>query len=179
MLTFHINPLTNNGILWGLLHDGTVLTKLENGEIVENNIQEIKLHLNPIEKMIEVVDEHDYQLIPMKQLAEIAGNTVAQEYEIKGLFAAPDNFVCAIQFRDLTHKYDFYILSFSEKNGFILESKDREGKKQIQPLQNHYRLYQQLFSFHINLFDRRCELDKSRYIIKENDNTGIPPGMYD
>ena len=168
-------PKTNNGILWGITNDYTVLTKLEDENIVENKIKDIKIHFNPIERMVERVDIGDIRDIPLIVVARACiEDSFLYDVEIKSVNDEDVGFGCAIKFRDC--RDIVRVLTFSEKFKFSLQEMDNENKLKTVDCNNQYVMYQRLFELHMNMFGRNKNafgLQENDFIIKENINPDV------
>lgn len=170
------NVKTDKGILCGLINGDKALTENDNGEITEYHIQDIKLHLNPIEKLIDEVDEmYGTKITPILELAIIGEGGPIWVPKVKGFFDG-DHYICGVRYRN--HLNEFKALTFSSKNGFLTFSTTEEDVKEERKIiqtKHTQHMYETLFELHINLYDTNmyysAYLDKSRYIIKENINT--------
>lgn len=170
------NVKTDKGILWALTTDGTGIIKAEGGEKVEYKLLDIKLHLNPIERLIEEVDEpYIFKTIPLIELAVKCEGNVIWEPKMKGFYSESGNFICGIKYRNAEDQYK--VLTFSADQGFALQSTEKEDiieNRKTLMVSNIESVYEELYNLHMNIFDHKKmvnPLTKSKYIIKENVHT--------
>lgn len=171
-------PKTDKGILWGVTNNSTVLTKLSDGSLVENDIKNVKLYLNPIERMVEKVDIYDEKDIPIVTAARACINdSFLYDVVINNKIDDQVGFVCAVKFRDCRDV--IRILTYSEKLKFSLQITDHEDiieKRKTVDCTNQYKIYQRLFGLHMNMFGKNKNsfgFENTDFLIKENINDDV------